>query len=64
MAEYFFLEQPTVGTIRLPLEEARHLVKSLRKGVGDEVHFTDGKGTLITAVIEVDDYADFSARIL
>lgn len=63
MAEFFYIDGPAEGIIRLPQEEARHLVKSLRKGVGDEIRFTDGKGTLYTAVIEVDDYTDFSARI-
>lgn len=33
-------------------EEARHLVKVLRKREGDQVYFTNGKGLLVSALIE------------
>lgn len=32
--------------LELPKDESRHLVQVLRKEIGEEVHFTDGKGTL------------------
>ncbi len=36
-------------------EESAHCVKVLRASVGDTLHFTDGRGTLIAACVEVAD---------
>lgn len=42
--QLFWSEAPQNGKIYLQEEEARHLIKSLRKGIGEEVQCTDGKG--------------------
>jgi 16S rRNA (uracil1498-N3)-methyltransferase len=38
----------------LTTEESKHLVKVLRKRVGDEVHFTNGTGGLFTCRVAID----------
>ncbi len=50
--QLFFDENISAESFELPAEESRHLVKALRKNVGDLVHFTNGKGTLFTCRIE------------
>ncbi|MDN3203441.1 16S rRNA (uracil(1498)-N(3))-methyltransferase [Algoriphagus sediminis] len=44
--QLFYQENITPPNITLDAEESRHLVKVLRKRVGDSVEVTDGKGTL------------------
>lgn len=41
----------TVSQFIFETEESKHIVKVLRKGVGDEVHITNGKGYLFKAKI-------------
>jgi len=41
----------TDTTIPFSKEESRHMVKVLRKNVGDQLHITNGKGWLFTAEI-------------
>jgi len=48
-----FYHFPIEGdTFHLGSEESKHLIKVLRKSVGDQVHFTDGKGHLYLCRIE------------
>jgi len=41
----------TAGTFTFPAPESKHLVRVLRKGPGDLVHITNGKGELFQAEI-------------
>lgn len=45
-------------------EESKHIVKVLRKKVGDDLQITNGKGLLFTAEIIVSDMAMCKARII
>ncbi|MFZ6053360.1 16S rRNA (uracil(1498)-N(3))-methyltransferase [Halocola ammonii] len=47
--QLFYFPRTSDNTIELPADESRHLVKVLRKKVGDIVHATDGEGFLIEA---------------
>ena len=47
----FFVENIEGNIATLPDDEARHCVQSLRKKVGDTIHFVDGKGGFYTAEI-------------
>ena len=44
--QLFFAEDIESGYCTLNEEESHHCVKVLRKGVGDEISVTDGRGTL------------------
>jgi 16S rRNA (uracil1498-N3)-methyltransferase len=45
---------PNTGLYSLPEEESRHIAQVLRKQIGDVLHITDGKGSLISAqIVEV-----------
>jgi 16S rRNA (uracil1498-N3)-methyltransferase len=44
--QLFFHEQITENLFHLDQEESKHLIKVLRKGLGDKVDFTDGQGYL------------------
>lgn len=50
--QLFFHENISGNSFEIDPEESRHLVKVLRKSVGDMVYFTDGKGVLYTCTIE------------
>lgn len=50
--QLFFQENISAENFELHGEEARHLVKVLRKSPGDVVRFTDGKGSIFTCRIE------------
>ncbi len=45
-------------------EESKHIVKVLRKSIGDTLHITNGKGWLFTAEISVPDIKKCSAQIM
>ncbi|SDS32753.1 16S rRNA (uracil1498-N3)-methyltransferase [Formosa sp. Hel1_31_208] len=49
--------------IRFTKEESRHIVKVLRKSVGDILHITNGKGELFSAEITLADIKNCSAVI-
>ncbi|MDA8685509.1 16S rRNA (uracil(1498)-N(3))-methyltransferase [Robiginitalea sp.] len=52
---YFFCPTPEINTRQFVLEpeESRHIVKVLRKQVGDTLHITNGKGLLFyTEILE------------
>lgn len=50
---YYYVENIDVDQIVLSPEESKHLVKVLRKRVGDEVLFTNGKGERVRAQITI-----------
>jgi 16S rRNA (uracil1498-N3)-methyltransferase len=54
----------TGSTLRLEGDEARHIVKVLRKRVGDEVVFTDGHGSFIHAQLDRVQSSRIHARVL
>ncbi len=47
----FYVENIEGETAILPDDEARHCIQSLRKKVGDTIHFVDGKGGFYTGEI-------------
>ncbi len=49
--QLFYQENISPPIITLGAEESRHLIKSLRKKVGDSVEVTDGKGSLYHCTI-------------
>lgn len=51
---HYFLENLETDLITLSGEESKHLLKVLRKQIGDQITFTDGKGTVaVTELIEI-----------
>jgi 16S rRNA (uracil1498-N3)-methyltransferase len=50
--QLFFEEHISENGFDLGPEESKHLVKVLRKSIGDQVYFTNGKGFLYTCKIE------------
>jgi len=63
MAELFYTATALSDHVLIPEDEAKHLVKVLRYSEGDLLYFTDGKGTLYTAVLEDTHYSHCKARI-
>ncbi|QDH80169.1 16S rRNA (uracil(1498)-N(3))-methyltransferase [Echinicola soli] len=55
MQLFYQKDIPDTGNIILNHEESKHLVKVLRKVIGDEVLLTDGKGHLFTCTITKSD---------
>src|SRR5262249_15441748 len=55
---------PHEGRLRLPADEARHLSRVCRLGLGDQVEVFDGQGFATTAEVVVirDDWVELSAR--
>ncbi|GGF31535.1 16S rRNA (uracil(1498)-N(3))-methyltransferase [Echinicola rosea] len=51
MQLFYQKDVPHSGNITLTPDESKHLVKVLRKSIGDEVSLTDGKGHLFTCKI-------------
>ena len=54
---------PEASEIHFSKEESRHIVKVLRKTIGDIMHITNGKGWLFTAEITQADIKNCSAKI-
>jgi 16S rRNA (uracil1498-N3)-methyltransferase len=50
--QLFFQENISGTNFELDSQESKHLIKVLRKSVGDVVHVTNGKGLLVTCKIE------------
>ena len=46
--------EPLSVLVTFPKEESRHMIRVLRKKIGDQIHITDGKGSLYLAEI-IDD---------
>lgn len=47
----FYIPDSTDNLVELPPDEARHCVQVLRHGVGDIIHWVDGKGTFFRGPI-------------
>jgi 16S rRNA (uracil1498-N3)-methyltransferase len=51
---HYFLENLDNDLITMHIEESKHLTKVLRKQIGDQIIFTDGKGTVaITEIVNI-----------
>lgn len=50
---HYYIENIDSDNITLSPEESKHLVRVMRKRVGDEIQFTDGKGVRVRARITV-----------
>jgi len=48
---HYYLENLELDSITMSSEESKHLTKVLRKQIGDQLIFTDGKGTIAKAEI-------------
>lgn len=48
---HYFLENLDLDVITMSGEESKHLLKVLRKQIGDQISFTDGKGTVVVTEI-------------
>ncbi len=53
--QLFYAPDFVADTYTLSEEESAHCVRVLRASAGDTLHFTDGRGTLITACVEFAD---------
>lgn len=61
--QLFYAPDITFPLYTLSGEESVHCLKALRLGRGDELHLTDGRGNLYTAVIEEPDLRGCTVRI-
>lgn len=61
--QLFYIPDNFEDTIILPVDEAKHCIKVLRLGKGDEVQLVDGKGTIYRAIIEDDNWNNCTLRI-
>ena len=52
LMQLFFQEDMSQNPFELGTEESKHLIKVLRKSVGDLVYFTDGRGGIFTCRIK------------
>jgi len=50
--------------LRLSEEESRHVVKVLRKSIGEKLYFTDGKGMFLTGEIITTDKKNTTVKII
>ncbi|AWW32617.1 16S rRNA (uracil(1498)-N(3))-methyltransferase [Echinicola strongylocentroti] len=64
MQLFYQKDIPNSGTIILSPDESKHLVKVLRKSVGDDVYLTDGVGNLFTCSITKSDQKKAELRII
>lgn len=67
MHHFFFFAAPDniqENTVTLTDEDFRHCIQVLRKNIGDEIDITDGRGKIITAVIETIDKNSCDCRIV
>jgi 16S rRNA (uracil1498-N3)-methyltransferase len=62
--QLFFQDHITSPTTFLTEEESKHLVRVLRKKQGDQIHLTDGKGSLYTCMVTNADPKKASLTIL
>jgi len=62
---FFYMDQPgSAGeTITLDEETSRHVAQVLRRKAGEEIHLTDGKGSLFTTEIVINDKKKCQVRI-
>ena len=50
--------------LSLSVEESRHVVKVLRKSIGEKLYFTDGKGMFLTGEIITTDKKNTTVKII
>ena len=64
--QLFYNPDITEKTMRFSFdkEESRHIVKVLRKNIGDTLHITNGKGWLFTAEVTVADIKNCIVNII
>lgn len=62
--QLFFQDSITSPTTFLKEEESKHLIRVLRKKQGDQIHLTDGKGSLYTCVVANADPKKASLTVL
>ncbi|WP_456438062.1 16S rRNA (uracil(1498)-N(3))-methyltransferase [Psychroserpens sp.] len=64
--QLFFNSELSVGNdqIQFSKEESKHIVKVLRKSVGDTLYITNGKGVLFTSEIISEDQKNCTANII
>lgn len=55
---------PDTSFISFDKEESRHIIKVLRRKLGDDIYITDGKGYLFKGVIESDNLKKCVVKIL
>ncbi|MBQ7856970.1 MAG: 16S rRNA (uracil(1498)-N(3))-methyltransferase [Alistipes sp.] len=61
--QLFYAPDITLPEYTLPEEESRHAVKVLRKGVGDMLHITDGRGAMYCCRIISDSAKHCTVRV-
>ena len=61
---YIYLSEVKLGLLDLPAEEARHLTKAARLGVGAKFFVTNGLGAVGTAVIKSITKVDVKAEVV
>ena len=64
MEQFFYSTQIYGDSIILPEDEAIHVLKVLRKKIGDKIRVVDGKGSLYDASIDTEDTQDCRLNIL
>ena len=64
MSQLFYSNMIDDSFIILPIEEASHAIKVLRKNKGDIIDVTDGKGNLYHTLIENDDINRCTLKIV
>ncbi|MFM9052899.1 MAG: RsmE family RNA methyltransferase [Bacteroidota bacterium] len=64
MSDYFYIDRLDSDMVTIPADEARHLVKVLRKKAGDTVLLTDGKGVRFHGILESTEYDYCTLRIV
>lgn len=62
--QFFYYPDLSNNLITLSAEESKHCVKVLRKTIGDTIHLTDGKGTLVKAELVVAQMSNCSAQVV
>jgi len=62
---FFYINDygPSQSTMLLNEETSKHIVQVLRMKTGENVNLTDGKGNLLTAVIEDDHKKHCSVKV-
>ena len=64
MNQFFYSDNISNDIIILSEEESRHVLKVLRKNLGDKIFVVDGKGGLFETIMESDDIDQCRLKIL
>lgn len=62
--QFFFQPDLSTDYVMLSSDESKHCVKVLRKGPGDAIFLTDGKGTMVKAELVAADMNHCSAQVV